>query len=551
SGSGITTLGNALNIVAGASPGIVTVGGTATLAASGNLTIKSDALGTAAIANSVGTITGNVTFERFIPALAVRGRFRFLGSPVAGATVANWMNNFYITGPGTGATLGAANSNGWHTSNANIINATVTNTSVLTYNEADVTGDLNAGWISLSGTTQALTPGLGFRAFLRGTNNGTPTNATFFPQIGANANSLTQAAFTISLSGAITNTVNAGTVTLPVSFSNSNTLANDGWNLVANPYPSAIDWNATSGWTKTNIGGTIWIFNPTTNTYGNWDGVTPTNSVTGIISSSQAFFVKASATPTLSCTEAVKVSENGSRMFKGPEINTLRIGLVKDETNKDETVIRFMDGKKDEFSEEDDVTKYYNPTVNISSYYGINKYAAVNYLKNELNVDKTIPLSVWVDEAGTYKLNFTGMSQFSLYKNIFLKDKFLNTLTDIVQKPIVDFTITSDANTKGDNRFEIVFVAKGSTKTPEELLNQNNYSLSIYPNPASSLLNIRIDNANFKNASISIYNIAGTEVYNGTMNSTAQVNIENLSNGVYFLTINNENGFNKTVKFVK
>ncbi len=545
------TLGNALNIVGGSTFGVVTVGSGSTLNTSNFLTLKSDANGTACIGNSAGTISGNVTAERYIPALGVRGRFRFLASPVAGRTIADWMNNFYITGPGTGTTLGAANSNGWHTSNANIINAIVTATSVLTYNEAPITGDLNTGWTNVA-TNTPLTPGLGFRAFLRGTNNGTPTNSTYTPQIGANANSQTQAAFTIALSGAITNTVNAGTVTLPATFTTSGTPANDGWNLVGNPYPSTIDWNASSGWTKTNIGGTIWIYNPSNNSYGNWDGLTATNSVTRYISSGQAFFVKASASPTFSCTEEVKVSLAGSRIFKSAEINTLRIGLVKDESNKDETVIRFMEGKNNEFNEDDDVTKYYNPTVNVSSYFGADKYASVNYLKNELIDDKIIPISAWVDEEGSYKLNFTGMSDFTLTKNIFLKDKFLNTITNIEINPSVDFVITSDSNSKGDNRFEIIFAAKGSTNTKDDFLKISSNNLSIYPNPATDELNINISNANFKNSEVVVYNISGTEILKTNMAANnAQLNIETLSNGVYFVKVTNQNGFNKTVKFVK
>ena len=533
---------------------VLTVASSQTLTQStgGTITLKSDASGTGSIGNSAGSILGNVTVERYIPALGVRGRYRFIASPVAGRTIADWMNNFYITGPGTGTTLGDPNSNGWHTSNANIINATVTSTSVLTYNEATISSDLNTGWTNLSATSQAITPGLGFRAFLRGTNNGTPTNVTYTPQIGANANSQTQATFTISLSGAITNNVNAGTITLPATFTSSGTLANDGWNLVGNPYPSTIDWNAASGWTKTNIGGTIWIFNPSTNSYGNWDGATPTNSVTRYISSGQAFFVKASATPTFSCTEAVKVSTAGASIFKSTEINTLRIGLIKDESNKDETVIRFMEGKNNEFSEADDVRKFYNPTVNVSSYFGADKYSSVNYLKNELIEDKIIPISVWVDEVGNYKLNFTGMKDFTLSKNIFLKDKFLNTITDIEINPSVDFVFTSDSNSKGDNRFEVVFVAKTSTTTKEDLLTLSNTNLTIYPNPATDFLNISLSNSNFKNSTIIIYNVSGMEVSKSTMNgSTAQLNIESLSNGVYFVKVSNENGFSKTVKFVK
>jgi hypothetical protein len=97
SGSGTTTLGNALNIVGASSFGIVTVGSGATLTTGGFLTLKSDANGTASIGNSAGTISGNVTVERFIPAQGKR--YRFLSSPVS-TTVADWRGEIFITGGG-------------------------------------------------------------------------------------------------------------------------------------------------------------------------------------------------------------------------------------------------------------------------------------------------------------------------------------------------------------------------------------------------------------------------------------------------------------------
>jgi autotransporter-associated beta strand protein len=60
-GSGTTTLANALNITAGSSSGVVTVGTGATLNTGGFLTFKSDANGTASFGNSAGTISVNVT----------------------------------------------------------------------------------------------------------------------------------------------------------------------------------------------------------------------------------------------------------------------------------------------------------------------------------------------------------------------------------------------------------------------------------------------------------------------------------------------------------
>ena len=49
-----------------------------------------------------------------------------------------------------------------------------------------------------------------------------------------------------------------------------------------------------------------------------------------------------------------------------------------------------------------------------------------------------------------------------------------------------------------------------------------------------------------------ISNVSGQQLINSNMSGAqAQLNIESLSNGVYFVSVTNENGFNKTVKFVK
>jgi hypothetical protein len=74
----------------------------------------------------------------------------------------------------------------------------------------------------------------------------------------------------------------------------------------------------------------------------------------------------------------------------------------------------------------------------------------------------------------------------------------------------------------------------------------------VYPNPVTDVLNINISNSSFKNSEVVVYNVSGAEVLKTNMaKSSAQLNIENLSNGVYLVKVTNQNGFNKTVKFVK
>jgi len=74
--AGSVTLGDSLNIVAGANFGSVISDGS--LNANGFLTLKSDINGTARVDQSFGTITGNVTIERYIPP---RRSWRFMTVP--------------------------------------------------------------------------------------------------------------------------------------------------------------------------------------------------------------------------------------------------------------------------------------------------------------------------------------------------------------------------------------------------------------------------------------------------------------------------------------
>lgn len=532
-GSGSTTLANALNIAGGSNFGVVTVGNGATLATNGFLTLKSDTFGTASIGNSAGSITGNVTVERFIPAQTDK-RYRFLSSPVT-TIVADWRGEIFITGGGASTEFTSVGTNNIK---SNGLDWTLTGSpSMFGYTENLNSGDLNTRWEAITNASTSLIAGKGYRVFIRGNRS----NA------GVLDNSITsQSTVTLTSIG----TINAGSQSLPVTYNGSTT--NDGWNLVGNPYPSAIDWNAASGWTKTNVSGTIWIYKPSTNSYGNWDGTTATNGVSQNISSGQAFFVRTTgAAPALSCTEAVKVNLGGSSIFKTTEDNTLRISLAKNSANSDETVIRFMDNKSDEFNDNDDVRKFVNAEVNISSNFGLDKYAAVNYLNTLSLKSSVVKLSAWVNQNGTYKLKFSGVNSFPSAQHLVLKDKFLNTTTDLRSISEYQFSITDDTKTKDDNRFEIVFT-NNSTNIENSLSSSNKTQILVYPNPATDVLNIDINNANFKNSEIVVFNISGAELLKTNMaNNNAQLNIETLSAGVYFVKVSNQNGFNKTVKFVK
>ena len=544
------TLGNVLNITSGSASGIVTVGSGSTLNTGGFLTLKSDASGTASIGNSAGTINGNINVERYISGAG--RKWRFLSTPVVGQTLASWGSQFYITGPGTaGATVGSLNSNGYATTRGNLLGFAATTSSVRKYVESTA-GDLNIGWADLgSNTTSTLTPGEGYRAFIRGPISGNYSVDTL--AIGSTATFENQSLFTLVQTGSVSNNVNAGTVNLPVTFTSNNGTANDGWNLVGNPYPSNIDWNAV-GWTKTSIANTLYIFNPSNNVYGSYDGLTPVNSVNRFIPSGQSFFVKAttnSPSPILSLTEAVKVSNTSPILLKtGDELNTLRIKLFKDSMENDETVIRFYEGKNDEFIDGEDVPKFVNENVNISSSFGSGVYSMVNYLSLNSLTNKVVKMAAWVSAPGSYKMEFNQTEDFDANVKIYLRDNYNNTVTNLRDKPTYTFNIdTSKASTQ-DGRLEIIFTDKAYTSTSENISEVTD--VLVFPNPAKDFINIEFVNSKFTNSKVQVIDISGKEYFNIDMKSESQkINIENLVSGVYFVKITNNNGTNKTVKFVK
>ena len=62
------------------------------------------------------------------------------------------------------------------------------------------------------------------------------------------------------------------------------------------------------------------------------------------------------------------------------------------------------------------------------------------------------------------------------------------------------------------------------------------FGINVYPNPANSILNVELlDN---REATYAIYNVLGQQVLNGSINRTATINVDTLSNGLYLVKIN-------------
>ena len=444
--SATATLGSDLNITAGATSGSVTIGSGATLTTGGHLILKSDASGTAKIAQSAGTVSGNVTVERYIPAKASR-KYSFLASPVTQSVANSWQTQIHVTGPGTGGTTCQSGSSGSQpTTNSNGFDASGTNAPTMFYYDQTTTPK----WNSIANTSVNLTPGTGYRVLVRGTR--AQGCALLF------TNPPTPNAVTLSATG----TVAQGTFTVPVSG------VNNGFTLLGNPYPADLNFTQFQSDNSGVIANKFWAYSPEkgAGVYATYvPSVGNANFSTGyanhqIIASGQAFFVENNSTSnTVSFNEAQKAGTQQTGMFKnGADLDRIRVSLydTSSATNSiDEALIDYSANGSLTYTQDYDARSM-NSGKMVATMKATDKMAIQS--RPTMTPASNDTVALFVDgTTANYSLGFTEHTNF--IGDVYLLDKFNNTLQDIKATPNYAFAITADTNTKGANRFALVFKA--------------------------------------------------------------------------------------------
>lgn len=527
-------LGNNLKIVGGSNYGVVTVESGATLNTNGYLTLRSHAGGSAMIGNSPGTISGSINVETFVPATA--RRFRFLSSPVTGATATHWRNNgTYTKYKGIQITGGGAN---WSTQGFD--ESITNNPSAFYYNEAAAGDDTtvspgasnDAGWTAFSSGAEALNNGKGFRVLVRG-DRGIDLKGT--------GGSTTPIATTLKVTGSYV----GSSATINVTNS-GRTKLNNGVNLVGNPYPCTIDWDAL---TLTNVDPSYLIYDPSGNRYRAWNGTT--GGAGQYISSGQAFLVYCTSTSggSITVNESDKVTNTtGGGFFQTKLTNHLKIELAYDTLNLDETFIHFRDDASNKLDQYD-VRQVKNSGVNIASVDSANLAYNINSL-GTLTGNRRIPLSVeGTAVSNGFQMTFNDVASFPNHK-IYLIDNFKGTKTLLQEAMTVIIDITNDKSTYTNGRFFLDFEEIAQTKVAKI---NNTFGATLFPNPSTEDINLSFTkNYENKNVNYEINTIQGEKVLNGKLHisNDNKINIKALSPGLYIINISN-NQLSQSIQFIK
>ncbi len=458
----------------------LTVSGTLTNSAgNGGLVLQSDATSTASLIHSSADVPATV--QRYITGAAEA--WHFLSSPVSAQSISGtWLPSGTYGGTGgTGYDLYL-----WDEPK-----------SCWKYK-------LNAKWDSLNGGSNNFNVGRGYLYSVQATNQ------------------------TKIFSGNLNN----GTQSIALKYAGTD-LTVKGFNLVGNPYPSSIDWQASSGWTRTNLttsgsGYDMWIYNPATSNYGviNSASGTGTNSVTRYIAPMQGFFVRAASSGTLGMTNAIRVA-NDAYDWKSASFDPDVLSItVASEQNSGSDEARLLFGYP---QNQEGAPKLFSPATTAPSLYlaeGTKNYT-LRYLSDTL-VNREVAVLFKPGTTGRYTLTFDFNP--ALFKTVILEDRQAKTIQNLNSQSTYRFSATAADQ---PNRFLLHFAPIKEfqiLELPAKISSDGNHILVDLT---------QVD----QSAHVAIYDILGRKVYEQQLGSNSQHLLNfNPTKTLLVVKLNNQQG---------
>ncbi|HKK41078.1 MAG TPA: LamG-like jellyroll fold domain-containing protein, partial [Bacteroidales bacterium] len=455
------------------------------LSSGGNLTLISTASQTALISGSgTGNVTGSVTMQRYLP---VGFGYKYFSSPFQSATVNEFSDDMSL---------------GYFT--------------FYKYDESRT----GTGWVSYYTTTNPLVPLQGY---------------------AANFGSLS-AANTVDISG----TVNNGS--LSITLYNHNNTYTQGFNLIGNPYPSPIDWDASAGWTKTNIDNALYYFKAsTTDQYGGTyrsyiNGISSDGTASNIIPSMQGFFIHVSdgsfpVTATLAMNNSVRIDNlthpfSKSLQVNKPPVLRLTAGFSDNVLSSDPLVVYFDDMATMTFNKQLDALKLLNTDYSVANLYAINQDGiklSVDALPSIADDSTAIPLGLKLNREGDVIFRISDIDPSLADRRVILSD--LVAGKDQNLQPDGEYMVNLSAG-EYNNRFVLNLT---SISTGINNKTENNNMFSVYC--SKGILKVTIDNIYDGEGIISLVNLTGQVIFTRKVYDKGYYELSpGVKDGIYIVT---------------
>jgi hypothetical protein len=336
-------------------------------------------------------------------------------------------------------------------------------------------------------------------------------------------------------SAAFTGTISTGTINVPITRTAlpSTSVVQYGFNALANPYPSTIDWtlvnNISGNTTATNGTAFIWKNNQFVSI--TRTGVSSSALASRYLVAGQGFLVRKSANGSgvLAFNNSVRLNTVSSFVRNAALPQSLRLQLTSNATSITDEALIYGNEDATTGIDELDAEKVISPVAEAPSLF-INAGQALStcalpiYNNNETRV---VSVSVIAPTAGTYTLNNIEQSHFPTGTKVMIEDKTTGVFTSF------DDSYSFNARAGETRNLNIHFTSGNAAA--------NNSFASVYA--AGQVVNVAFSNSEAANSEIVIFDAAGrvvsTSAANGNMNVSIPVNT---SNGIYLVSVRGNAG---------
>ena len=366
-----------------------------------------------------------------------------------------------------------------------------------------------------------------------------------------------------AVSRTFTGTVNNAEIIVPVyetSVGNNPNWNLDDWNLLGNPYASAIDlrefFTQNAGtvtgdfyfWIDDNSSGTTYNQSNDYAVYNDFTSISANGSElpTRYIGAGQGFWVYASQNGNVKFNNSMRVTGNNTNFYKTEDNVVVWIDITNDSNNFNQTAIGYSKTSTDTFDLALDAPKgESNAALSFGSMIDSNTYS-IQAFEELANYDTRVtPLFVSTVNPGTH--TFSLSSSKNVWDNMFVSIKDNNTgiVTDLKDN---DFSIQLAAGVY-NSRFELIMERRGAPSGITETESLINY-LRVYQNDKT--IHLQTNGTDFIIENVQLFDVSGKRIKSSTQvnNASFQLNSNGLKSGVYFIKATLNNGLVETHKLV-